>query len=295
MFATNDFMFDLNRYPCQFIARHCTTTAQEWDKYHAHPGMEFIFVQQGQGVTIIDQDIYTFAPGTLMYFQPFQLHRVTAELAGGCYVRSKLLFDPALLEARLAAFPALQYFFRYLWQEQLTRQVLQLPAAELEALLTLQPTLQQTAAADNLESFTLFASIFLQLVSHYWQLPPVNTPPTKLRHVHYAEKIMHWIHGHFREEFSLTSLSQELHLSNYHISHLFKKATGSTISDYLISYRLRQACVLLANSQLSVQEVGQEVGISNFSYFCRLFKAKYNLTPAQYRNHSTTPQSATRQ
>lgn len=288
MFATDDFSFDLTHYPYQFISRHRTTTEQEWDKYHAHPGMEFIFVHQGRGLVILDQDIYPFGPGTLMYFQPFQLHRVKAELGNSCYIRSKTLFEPTLIFPLLASFPLLQSFFRHLWEDQLTHQVLHLPenAGEFEALLGLQPRIQPSSA-DSLENFGLFTAVFLQLVKHSWLLTAETIDSqAKLRHVHYAERIMQWIHAHFREEFSLTALAQELHLSNYHISHLFKKATGSTISDYLISCRLREACVLLTTSQLSVQEIGQAAGIGNFSYFCRLFKSRYSLTPAQYRSRT---------
>ncbi|MBP2636363.1 MAG: transcriptional regulator with cupin sensor, AraC family [Firmicutes bacterium] len=289
MFATSDFDFDLTRHPCQFISRHRTTSKQEWDKYHAHPGMEFIFVHQGQGLVIIDQDIYPFGPGTLMYFQPFQLHHVKAELSASCYIRSKMLFEPSLIYPRLAEFPTLQHFFRHLWEDQLTHQILQLAEKnnDFESLFALQSKMRSPLPPESQENFSLFAAFFFQLVRHAWQ-PPAQAPSDKpkLRHIHYAEKIMQWIHLHFREEFKLEMLAQELHLSNYHISHLFKKATGSSITDYLISYRLRKACMLLTSSQFSIQEVGQEIGIHNFSYFCRLFKNKYNLSPAQYRSQT---------
>lgn len=289
MYASEDFNFDLIRHPFQFISQHCTSNTQNWDKYHAHPGMEFIFVHEGQGSVIIDQNIYTFAPGTLMYFQPFQLHQVTAHLTKNCYIRSKLLFEPSLIFPRLATFPALQNFFRFLWQSQLSHQVLQLSEAkgEFEALFALEPSLQQPSFTDRSENYCLFFSVFLQLLRHSWQMPSTDTnAKNKHRHIHHAEKIMQWIHLHFREEFSLEALSQELHLSSHHISHLFKKATGSSITDYLISYRLREACMLLASSQLSIQEVGREIGIHNFSYFCRSFKNKYTLSPAQYRSQA---------
>lgn len=289
MFATADFTFDLVKYPYQLISRHRTTVKQEWDKYHAHPGMEFIFVHEGQGAVIIDQTIYSFGPGTLMYFQPFQLHHVKAELQSGCYIRSKALFDPALIHPQFACYRSLQDFFRYLWEDELTHQVLHLPpdsAGEFEALFALRPRLQP-AGEESLEGFSLFMAAFLQIAKHHW---PARSEPSgsqsQLRHIHYAERIMRWINAHFREEFSLTALAQELHLSNYHVSHLFKKATGSTITDYLISRRLREACVLLSSTQLPVQELSAAVGISNSSYFCRLFKNKYGLTPAQYRTQT---------
>ena len=288
MFATADFNFDLITHPYQLITRHCTSSEQEWDKYHAHPGMEFIFVHQGSGSVIVDQNIYSFGPGTLMYFQPFQLHQVKAELKSGYYVRSKTLFEPSLIYPFLGSFVSLQHFYRYLWEGQLTHQVVQVPGytSEFEALFSLYPRIQPVTAG-SLEGFGLFIAVFFQLVKNCWQTATDTTSvQTKLRHIHYAEHIMRWINVHFRKEFSLSKLADELHLSNYHISHLFKKATGSTITEYLISRRLREACVLLTSTQLSIQTISQEVGISNFSYFCRLFKTKYNMTPAQYRSRT---------
>ena len=293
MFATDDFNFNLINHPYQLIPRHCTTADEEWDKYHAHPGMEFIYVHQGTGLVIIDQEIFPFRPGTLMYFQPCQLHRVKAEPASGCYIRSKLLFEPALVYPFLQPLASLQHFFRRLWETELTGQILQLAGhtTELEALFTLAPRQSPVPTAASLENFAVFTGMFLQLVKSHWQEHPAADAAgqAKLRHVHYAEAIMRWLNDNFRREFSLAALAAELHLSTFHISHLFKKATGSSITDYLISRRLQEACVLLASTKLTVQEISQSVGIMNFSYFSRVFKCKYGLTPAQYRSQTVRP------
>ncbi len=133
MFTTHDFEFDLAKHPHQFICQHRSTIEDSWDMYHAHQGMEFIFVHQGEGSVIIDQNIYTFHPGTLMYFQPFQLHRVKAELAcTQSYIRSKFLFEPSMVDGFLNSFNELQQFFHYLWQEQLHSQTINLAAATEE-------------------------------------------------------------------------------------------------------------------------------------------------------------------
>ncbi|MDR3560689.1 MAG: AraC family transcriptional regulator [Negativicutes bacterium] len=286
MFSTNDFKFDLTEHPFQLIHWHRTAVQENWDKYHAHQGMEFIFVHHGKGIVIIDQNIYTFGPGTLMYFQPFQLHRVKAELADEeHYVRSKFLFEPSLIDGYLDHFAAVQHFFRYLWQGRLPAQVINLAdtGTDLPAILELYRAKEPGGRGQTIEEFALFVSVFFQFLQGCWQRQGEDSKNIQFRHVHYAEEIMRWVDAHFQEEFTLNALAQQLHLSNCHISHLFRKATGSSITEYLISRRLREACLLLRTTPASVQEIADGVGITNVSYFCQLFKKKYGETPAQYR------------
>ncbi len=287
MFTTHDFQFDLARHPHQFIYQHRSTQEESWDMYHAHQGMEFIFVHQGEGLVIIDQHIYAFQPGTLMYFQPFQLHRVKAELASTqSYIRSKFLFEPSMMDSFLDHFDELQQFFRYLWQEQLHSQIIDLAAdtQTFQMIFNLyRHKLLKAARPAKPSEFALFIMIFLNRLQDYWQQLENTRPNCRLRHVHYAEEIMHWIDAHFREEFILDNLAKDLHLSNYHLSHLFRKATGSSITEYLMFRRLREACILLTTTPASIQEISSVVGIGNVSYFCQLFKKKLGNTPAKYR------------
>lgn len=84
---------------------------------------------------------------------------------------------------------------------------------------------------------------------HVFELDDVHSSlEKKSGHV---EKMLDWVEVHFRQPFSLESLSRELHLSPYHISHLFKQQTGITLSDYVAGRRIREACVLLENTDFN--------------------------------------------
>lgn len=63
----------------------------------------------------------------------------------------------------------------------------------------------------------------------------------------------------------------------------FKKISPMTPSDFIKDFRLNYAAQLLVTTNLSVQEIIYQVGISNKSYFYREFSAKYKMTPQQYR------------
>ena len=279
----NDFDFELNAHPHQFIYRHTTSAQNPWDKFHSHPGMEFIYVHEGEGSAIINQNIYPFKPGSLMYFQPFQLHRVKAEIqSSGSYIRSKLLLEPSVVESFMGQFNVLQRFFLHLRQSNLDCQVIQVAApSQFDGLFKLYGSYDKQLACT--ENFALFLMIFLNTLKDQWTAQNQAEREVQLRHICYAEHVMQWIESHYHEEFTLTALVNELHLSSFHISHLFRKATGSTITEYLMHRRLRETCLLLRTTSLPLQELCIRIGISNVSYFCQLFKKRLGITPAQYR------------
>ncbi len=85
---------------------------------------------------------------------------------------------------------------------------------------------------------------------------------------------------------SLTELAGELHISVYQLSRLIKQNTGYTFKELLQRKRLNKAAQLLADTELSVSDIISCVGYDNASYFFRIFKEKYGVSPKEYRRHT---------
>ena len=97
------------------------------------------------------------------------------------------------------------------------------------------------------------------------------------------EQILGWIEHQYAKPFQLEQLAKELHLSTYHLSHLFKEATGISLTEYIAARRMHQAVLLLTSTDKPVAQIAEEIGITNCSYFCKLFKSRMGATPHQYR------------
>ena len=63
----------------------------------------------------------------------------------------------------------------------------------------------------------------------------------------------------------------------------FKYLYNDTVNNYIQSLRVERAKDLLINSELSIGEITEKIGLSNPSYFSKIFKEKYKITPNQYR------------
>ena len=67
------------------------------------------------------------------------------------------------------------------------------------------------------------------------------------------------------------------------MSFIFKKETGSNLVKYLTDYRMKKAREMLDESNMKIVDMGKACGYQNQSYFNKLFKNYYGITPKQYR------------
>ena len=82
---------------------------------------------------------------------------------------------------------------------------------------------------------------------------------------------------------SLDTLSAHFKRSRSHISHLFKTKAGVSLRTYCNDLRLADARLLLQSTDLNVTEVAYEVGFEDASYFIKLFRERYGVSPRKFK------------
>lgn len=102
-------------------------------------------------------------------------------------------------------------------------------------------------------------------------------------------QVLRYIDGNYRDG-QLKTLAEMLGYDVYWLSRMIKKLTGRNYKELLQSKRLNQAAYLLQNTKAAVAEISIAVGYDNTSYFHRIFRSYYGLSPKEYRKSG---QSAT--
>ncbi len=102
------------------------------------------------------------------------------------------------------------------------------------------------------------------------------------------ESVLRVIHERYREPLTLEGLAQGVHFAPTYLSALFRKKTGTTLIKYLTNYRMERAAEMLTKSDLPIAEIARRVGYDNISYFSLLFKARFGVSPAQFRKARRT-------
>ena len=99
-----------------------------------------------------------------------------------------------------------------------------------------------------------------------------------------VEQIMNYIEDHYSEKISLDQIAENMYLSPFYISRIFKSETGNAPIRHLINIRLEKAKELLEGGyEGSIQEVAAQVGYDDAYHFSKLFKKRYGISPSQAR------------
>lgn len=99
-----------------------------------------------------------------------------------------------------------------------------------------------------------------------------------------AEQIADYLEEHFAEKISLDQIAENMYLSPFYISKIFKSEIGESPIHYLIRMRMEKAKELLENNPvLPVSEVADLVGYEDVYYFSKLFKKAYGVSPSKAR------------
>lgn len=120
--------------------------------------------------------------------------------------------------------------------------------------------------------------LLLQLVNH---VDSVETDATDE-----GQKLVMTVLCYIDENYKdgeLAQLASQLHYDFYWLSREIKKRTGQTYTDLLQLKRLSQAGYLLSHTAMPVSDIALAVGYENVSYFHRIFKKKYGVTPRCFR------------
>jgi AraC-like DNA-binding protein len=98
-----------------------------------------------------------------------------------------------------------------------------------------------------------------------------------------------YIEAHFGEDISLSSLAEEVSLSQYYFARAFQQETGLPPHSYLENVRIRKAREFLDQGQTLVS-AALSAGYSDQSHFTHRFKRFLGITPGQYLRKSKVEQ-----
>ena len=91
-----------------------------------------------------------------------------------------------------------------------------------------------------------------------------------------------YIDTYFSNDIRLSQIAKIYHFNEKYLGRLFIKQTGISFKEYLNEKRLKNACKLLKIGQESIVNIALKSGFNNVTYFNRVFKNKFGITPKEY-------------
>ena len=127
-------------------------------------------------------------------------------------------------------------------------------------------------------------ALLLEMMSLFYRYLPYETKDAgESEAVGKIRDVVRYIRQHYAEPVTVAELAEVCHLSEYYFMRFFKQHMNMTCVEYLNQYRLELAAARLVSGKESVTDIALDTGFRNISYFNRVFKRKFGMTPGEYR------------
>jgi len=263
--------------------------------WHYHPEFEIIFVEKSYGIRLMGNHIGNFTDGDLMFISPNLPHvwrndknfyEGNKDLFVDVYVIQFL--EDALMKGffDLPEFTHVKKLFIRGQQGVLIRgrdhrRISELiksvyHASGIERLILFLRTLETIAKTPDFE-----------LLSSIGYANAITTTDTER-----INTVMSFLMENYAREINVQEIADLVSLNKSSFCRYFKSRTHKTCSQFLNEIRIAHACKLLLNSNMTISEIGYEIGYNNISHFNRQFKMITEMTAKEYAKKyfkSTSP------
>ncbi|WP_182300389.1 response regulator transcription factor [Cohnella cholangitidis] len=111
-----------------------------------------------------------------------------------------------------------------------------------------------------------------------------QSQPTILTDHPEVNKVIAYINDNFHKEISVKSMAAMISMDENYFSSLFKAKTKESLITYVHHLRINKAMFYLTKTDLTINQISDNVGFNNINYFNRIFKRITGATPSQYRD-----------
>jgi two-component system response regulator YesN len=92
-----------------------------------------------------------------------------------------------------------------------------------------------------------------------------------------------YIEEHLAGDLSLVTMGDALHYNPSYLSRIFKQMTGTNLLTYIVNKKLKESLLLLTQTDKNINAIARLVGFETPSYFIKVFRKNYGITPQEYR------------
>lgn len=255
---------------------------------HRHNYIEIVYMCSGQTTHIINSSSkVVLQEGDLLFFNQHTFHEILPATINDIAVNFIVLpefFDVAFQMIEKDNVIG-KFLVSTLCQEESEGQYLYFNVASVIPVQNLLENMvwsimNKQSNNNQVNQYTM-GVLFMQLLNRADLIDSGNIDRYENRLVFTTLK---YIEDHYRDG-TLTDLALQQNQSVYKLSRLIQAATGDSFKSLLQQKRLNKAVQLLNDTNLSVSDIISAVGYDNTSYFYRIFREAYGVSPKEYRKH----------
>ncbi len=269
-------------YPCT-IPLDFTSVPTHW-----HNEYEIIYIKKGVGIISLDLEPHTVKAGDILLIAPGQLHSIEQK-ASETMEYENIIFGQEIVSNRHNDYCYNKYF------HSLIKRTIQLPAIFNEETCPYYAGVAGCIdSADEIcktfpngYQLAIKSYLFQMFFIIFTNLPKDTAPVKRKKSLDKMKLIIKYVENNYANDITIEDMANLCDFSQSHFMKFFKNNMEVSFIEYLNNYRLTMASRLLISSTSSIIAIAMESGFDNLSYFNRLFKKKYEMTPSEFRRRYT--------
>lgn len=235
------------------------------------------YVVSGDRKTVLLDGYYTVHAGNVTMMAPYVYHR-TVSLSEVPYERYQIKFSPGIVEPLIReigqpAFDRLNACKVFALEEK-TRQYME------QIFRDMCYEYNRKSRHMDLILQGMLNRLIITLLENGSDAGTTRYPAPLNRQV--ADAIC-YMENNYSLDPSLEETANQVYLSKYYFSHIFREQTGQTYSSYLNSVKLHFEQELLIKTQKTISQIAVECGFPSGNYLCDVFKKEFQIAPSTFR------------
>lgn len=246
---------------------------------HFHEFYEILIPLSSEGTFFVRKNGYPLSFGMVFLLQEFEIHRCFCRANQDCN-RYVVHFPKSILQKMSTRKTDLVSLFTE------APLVLRMRDDELADMLGMLFKLTKPSGSGfgaDIERGITFQSFLLMLGKIIEKQEPCRAPA--IQPDPRVNAVLQYIHDNYSNTISLEDLSAKFYLSKSRLSQQFREATGFSIGDYIITYRVKRACALLQEG-MRIQDISKATGFKSDTHFIRTFKKRVGVCPSEFVKRS---------
>lgn len=262
---------------------------------HWHNEMEITYILDGSCIISVNKTPLRAQPGDIILILPNQLHSIDRDGREHAEYYT-IVFDLRLLGQDSPSDTCFQKYLRpYLEGSAILPLMLTSDHADYlplkDAITDLLEVEHREKAIPGKELFIkarLFAILSI-LEPCRQNTASGDSDCATLVQIQKMKALLQFISANYMHPLTLQEAASFCGYSTSYFMKFFKSFTSATFVEYLNRCRLEKAEELLRATDLTVLEISEQAGFENHSYFIRIFKRQYGITPRKYRLQHREP------
>lgn len=246
---------------------------------NSHTSWELTYIIHGSGTRsignlsepIAEREIVLIPPGT-SHVWSFDVH----DTQNGEIANLSIFFESSLLEDLTSIFPEMAESVNRLLSHHEAILFLEEDHDKIEQLLL---SMRELTPENRLPKMLELIIVLSNSLRHRC----AGTERFQSIKEKKLEKIRVFLRCNYYRRISLDDIVDYMGMNKSSLCTFMRKNTGMTLSEYLNTIRINIASERLLNNDETISSIAYSVGFSDVTYFNRLFRRKYGLSPSQYR------------